>query len=383
MRLASARMRLALVLWAAALIRTIRAAPSAVAAAFLATALLWSAPAAACPVCASSAGPTVVQALQESERAVIARLEPDGRPRVIEVIKGAGSVGESLDLLIRPAAQASGPGRPTEAPALVMVKSAAGGGWSLIGAVDAQRAPWLRSLARMPAASGLSNAGWIERIGLFLPLLEDPEPLVAETAYGEISKAPYAAMRALRDRLDGPQLARWTESAPLADRRPLYLLLLGLSGSADDAQSIERQLLRPSVAMTRPDLPALAAALLELGGQDKLAWLESNWLLNEDRPVSLLQQVLVALSVHGSEQGRIPRQAIVQSYLRFIERRPRLGGLVAQDLATWGIWEATPFYAQAIQLADAPIASRVAMAQYLRVSPHPGARDALKKAMGR
>lgn len=345
--------------------------------------LLWSTPVAACPVCASSAGPTVVQALQEAERAVIARLEADGRPRIIEVIKGGGAVGESLDLLIRPAAQTAGSARAAETPPLVMVKSAAGGGWSLIGPLDSRRAPWLRALAQLPAAAGLSSAGWVERIRLFLPSLEDPEPLVAETAYGEISKAPYGAMRAVRQQLDGARLARWTETAALADRRPLYLLLLGLSGTPDDAQNIERQLLQPSMAMTRPDLPALAAALLELGGIERLAWLETHWLLNDDRPVSLLQQVLVALSVHGGEQGRIPRQAIVQSYLRFIERQPRLGGLVAQDLATWGIWEATPFYARAIQLPDAPIASRVAMAQYLRVSPHPAAREALRQAIVR
>jgi len=349
----------------------------------VALSLLWSAPAAACPVCASSAGPTVVQALQEAERAVMATLEADGRPRVIEVIKGGGAVGESLDLLIRPAVPTSGPARPVETPTLVMVKSSAGGGWSLVGPLDARRAPWLRTMAQLPAAAGLSSAGWVERIRQFLPLLEDAEPLVAETAYGEISKAPYGAMRAVRHQLDGARLARWTETPALADRRPLYLLLLGLSGTPDDAQRIERQLLQPSLAMTRPDLPALAAALLEMGGVERLAWLETHWLLNDDRPVSLLQQVLVALSVHGGEQGRIPRQAIVQSYLRFIERRPRLGGLVAQDLATWGIWEATPLYAQAIQLPDAPIASRVAMAQYLRVSPHPAAREALRQAIGR
>jgi hypothetical protein len=360
-----------------------RAVPATLIAAVLMVTLLWSSPAVACPVCASSAGPTVVQALQEAERAVLARLEADGRPRVIEVIKGSGAVGESLDLLIRPASQAGGPARPLETPTLVMVKSAAGGGWSLIGSLHVSRAAWLRSLAQLPAAASLSSAGWIERIQLFLPWLEDPEPLVAETAYGEISKAPYGAMRAVRDQLDGQRLARWSETTALADRRPLYLLLLGLSGTPEDAQRIERQLLQPSMAMTRPDLPALAAALLELGGIERLAWLETHWLLNDDRPVSLLQQVLVALSVHGGEQGRIPRQAIVQSYLRFIERRPRLGGLVAQDLATWRIWEATPFYARAIQLPDAPIASRVAMAQYLRVSPHPAARDALRQAIGR
>lgn len=366
--------------------------------AILAAGLLGLQPALACPVCASGSGPTVVEALQDAERAVLTRLDSEGRPRVIEVIKGPAAVGESLDLLIRPATPSTGAapsvGTPaiqsssavTRAPSdrpLLMLKSAAGGGWSLLGAVDEKRAHGLRSLVLLEPASALSASAWTERVRRFLVLLEDPEPLVAETAYSEISRAPYAAMRAARDQLDGPRLARWAATPALADRRPLYLLLLGLSGTPDDAQSIERQLLQPSLALTRTDLPALVAAQLELGGPDKLDWLESHWLLNEDRPVSLLQPVLVALSVHGGEQGRISRQAIVKRYLRFIERRPELSGFVAQDLADWGIWEATPQYAQAIQLTHAPIASRVAMAQYLRLSPHPLARDALRRAIGR
>ena len=43
-----------------------------------------------------------------------------------------------------------------------------------------------------------------------MPYLEDPDPLVAEIAYGEIASAPYVTLRTLKDRLDAPTLRRWT-----------------------------------------------------------------------------------------------------------------------------------------------------------------------------
>ena len=35
---------------------------------------------------------------------------------------------------------------------------------------------------------------WRARVALMLPYLENPEPLVAEIAYGEIASAPYSAL---------------------------------------------------------------------------------------------------------------------------------------------------------------------------------------------
>jgi hypothetical protein len=84
--------------------------------------------------------------------------------------------------------------------------------------------------------------------------------------------------------------------------------------------------------------------------------------------------------VHGGEGATVPREAIADAFLRFTERRAALGGLVAQDLAAWGVWDATPRFAALVESPDVPMWSKVAMLQYLRESPRPEAKSALERA---
>jgi hypothetical protein len=90
---------------------------------------------------------------------------------------------------------------------------------------------------------------------------------------------------------------------------------------------------------------------------------------------------VVALSVHGGEGGTVPREAVADAFLRFVERRAPLGGLVAQDLAAWRVWDATPRFAALVESPDVPMWSKVAMLQYLRESPRPEAKAALERAI--
>jgi hypothetical protein len=337
----------------------------------------------ACPICAPGAAPGALESVRQADRVVLARPTPEGRPRLSAVIKGEGRIGDTLDLLIP-----NGTDVLPATHALVLTRSAIHGGWALLGPLASSRASWLLALSQGPTTEPRTTEDWAAHIRWFLPQLEDPESMVAETAYGEIARAPYAAMRAVRDALDAPRLRTWISAPDKQTRRPLYLLLLGLRGEPGDALGIEGLLTRhdrltASSERVRNELSALITAALELGGPARLPGIESDWLRPANRSDAEVQQALLALSVHGTEGGRLARRDIVQAYLRFIESRPALGGLVAQDLASWGAWEATPAYAKAILNKDLPIGSRVAMAQYLRVSPHPEARPALLKALGR
>lgn len=330
----------------------------------------------ACPVCAPSTTLSPAQMMINADRALLVRTEgPSGVLRIEAVIKGPGAPGEALDLIVPRPRTAAGEGKP-----LLLLHDELGRSWSVAGEADVAQAELLRSFTRLKRTSEMSPRDWEARVAQFLPLLEHPEPLVAATAYGEVARAPYAAMRANRAALDGARLARWTEDPTLHGRRPLYVLLLGLAGGASDAERIERQLVQRDASADRSDLPALVAADLELRGPSQLAWIEKQVLLNTRRSVSEVQAALVALSVHGNEGGRVPRERIIETYLRFVKARPPLGGLVAQDLAEWKVWDATPQFASALALDDAPIASRVAMVNYLRQSPHPQAKVAVERA---
>ena len=329
----------------------------------------------ACAVCAPTAPLTVVQRMIDADRAVLA--VPDSGPlpawRIVEVLKGdpGGSA---------PDASAPIPRDAGERPVL-WVRDALSREWTPLAAVAASRTEWLRSLGRFKRTAEMDASDWTTRVAAFVPLLEDPEPLVAETAYGEVARAPYAAMRANRTSLDAMRLARWVDDPNLADRRPLYLLLLGLAGGPADAARIERRLAARRPGTDTTDLPALIAAQLELRGAARLPAVEKAWLLDPARTQQEVRAAIVAMSVHGGSPGPVSREAVVGAYLRFVERRRPLAGLVAQDLAGWKVWDATPRYAAWVDAPDVPMWSRIAMLQYLRESPDPAAKPAIERAL--
>ena len=334
-----------------------------------------AAPALACAVCASSAPLTVAQRLIDAERALLAHPEPAeaGGWRVAAVVVG--------DPAGEPPALVPGPYRDPQGRPLLLVRDRLSKAWSAVGPIGETQADWLRGLAAYRRTAEMTAQDWVRRVAELVPLLEHPEPLVAETAYGEIARAPYAAMRANRAALDAARLARWVEDPALAPRRPLYLLLLGLAGGPADAARIERALAAHRPGSDPVDLPALLAADLELHGARRLPRIEKAWLLDPARGPAEVRAAVVALSVHGGEGGAVPRAAVADAFLRFTERRAAFGGLVAQDLAAWGVWDATPRFAARVDSPEVPMWSRVAMLQYLRESPRPEAKAALERTL--
>lgn len=332
-------------------------------------------PASACAVCAPSAPLTVAQRLIDAERAVLAHPEPGPPPgwRIVAVVRGDPEDGPPA---LAPTATRDRDGRPT-----LLVRDRLSRAWSAVGPIAEAQADWLRGLADYRRTAEMTPQDWARRVAALVPLLEHAEPLVAETAYGEIARAPYAAMRANRAALDGARLARWVEDPTLAARRPLYLLLLGLAGGPADAARIERALATRKPGPDPADLPALLAADIELNGARRLPRIEKAWLLDPTRAPAELRAAVVALSVHGGEGGTVPREAVADTFLRFAERRAPLGGLVAQDLAAWGVWDATPRFAALVDAPDVPMWSKVAMLQYLRESPRPEAKAAIERAL--
>jgi len=336
--------------------------------------LAMAGPALACPVCAPSATLTPAQQMINADRIYLASPQGADRAMRIEaVIKGPEQAGDTLEA-IRARSDAVVAGK-----ALLVMRDGLNREWSVLGEVDPGQLSVLRDMAHLKRTREMTRGDWDERVARFVPLLQHPDPLIAEAAYGEVARSPYSAMRAQRALLDRNRLARWVDDPTLRARRPLYVLLLGLAGGPADAEHLERQLVAPDRRNELGDLPALVAADLELRGPSRLPWIERHLLLDPKRVQAEVQAALVALSVHGQDNTAIPRERIVDTYLRFIAARPALSGLVAQDLASWGVWEPSVTYAALLERPDLTMASRVAIAQYLRSSPHPQARLALQK----
>jgi hypothetical protein len=312
------------------------------------------------------------------------------RFRIIDVIKGEGTAGAIIEEEVTGFA---GESIRTESP-LVLMHEGRVGPWSSIGAIGPAYAAWLRQLAALGSVGrGASVFGRLtapatadvsDQSALVLPYLEDPEPLAAEIAYGEVKRMPYTAMRALKPRLDAQRLARWIDDGRLAERRSGYLLLLGIAGDADDAARIERRIEAAWQARSDADLAALLAADLELRGPSRVAWIEQAYFARGDRTVAEIKAALLALAEHGDADAAVPRARIIEAYRMFMRAHPSLAGLVALKLVYWKHWDAT---AEFVAILDSDSskdqAHQLAIITYLSHSPDEAARAALNRHAAR
>jgi len=333
---------------------------------------LFVGPALACPVCAPGAGATAVQAMIDAEAVLIVALDPAGWRTVVAVKGVARQV---------PEAALRAPPGAAPASTWVVALDALSRRWTVLGPLAAEHAPWLRRIAATATPSSMDEADWREHVAFHLPWLEHADPFVAATAYGEIARAPYAAMRSLAPRLDGRRIERWLDDPALAHRVPLYALLLGLAGGPRAIDWIDRQV-RSSAATHDPaHLGALLVADLELRGPSRVDWIERTWLAGRGRAVPELQAALSALAVQGGADAAVPRARAVDAFRGFVRTGHPLAGSPAPDLLAWRAWGAVPEYV-ALLKAGVPQhpASTYAILSYLDAAPQPEARAAAAAA---
>jgi hypothetical protein len=334
--------------------------------------LLKGVGAAACPICLGWGQSSKAQQLVATPQAVLVVPTAEaGRFRVIQVIKGERPADGMVEADYPRNATARGKASPTNTRPLLLIGDDPLPTWVILGAIDAARADWLRTLAAGKPVADRSPEEWLARVALVVPHLNDPEPLAAELASAELKAAPYAALRTAKPLLDTAALRQCLANPELAVRHPLCLLLLGISGNAQDAAALEKRLQAAGQSRDAANLSSLLAADLELRGTERVAWVESNYLADLKRSTPEIKAALLALSVHGNAKGVIPRERVIQSYRLFMKEHPEIAGDVAPDLAAWQYWDAVPEY---VVLMKSGVRqqnpSRVAMLDYLQQSPN-------------
>jgi len=334
-----------------------------------------SAAAIACPLCLGAFQQSKAQELVSAPHVVLAVPMADpSRFRVIEVVKGE-----------RPASATVEGGYPRNGPAaeptrsgkaLLLVRDDPFTTWTILGTIGADHLGWLRKLAARKPAAEMSPEDWRARAALVLPYLESREPLAAEIAYGELAAAPYSALRTLKSRLDAPAVRRWVADPERAVRQPLYLLLLGIAGNAQDAAGLEQRLDAAWTAGDATNVGPMIAAELELKGPARMAWVDQRYLHDQQRSTRELEAALLALSVHGNANAAVPRARVIQSYRLFMREHQELAGFVAQDFAAWQYWDAVPEYVALMKSgARQQYPSRIAIVAYLRQYPNASTID--------
>ena len=310
------------------------------------------------------------QELVTAPHAVLAvRTADPGRFRVIAVVKGERPVGGTVEGSFPRNGHQFDAVESRDDKALLLIRDDRSA-WTILGRIGVDHLGWLHKLAAGRPAAQMSPEDWRVRVALVLPHLESREPLAAEIAYDELTAAPYPALRTLRSRLDASAIRRWIADPERLAHQPLYLLLLGIAGNAQDAVRLEKRLEAAWASSDPTNLSPMIAADLELKGPSRLAWVDEKYMRDQRRSTRELEAALLALSVQGNANGVIPRERVIQSYRTFIKEHRELAGFVAPDLASWRYWDAVGEYV-ALSKSDIPqhYASRMAIANYLRHSP--------------
>src|SRR5262249_30963085 len=198
---------------------------------------------------------------------------------------------------------------------LLLIRDHDWGQWVNFGAVNANQADLLRRLSATKRTIDLTDAEWCEHVAYFLPYLQDPEPMVAEIAFNEFVSAPYGALRSIKSQLDVAAIRLWLNDPKLVNRQPVYLLLLGIAGTGQDARWIEQRMEAARKSHDATNLTALIGADLELRGTVGVEQTEKLYLLDSGRTKPEIKAALVALKVHGDTDSVASRDAF-NRYLR-------------------------------------------------------------------
>lgn len=336
----------------------------------------------ACPFC-SAVAQTFTEEISTSDVAVIARLLkapeapkavdadtelPRAKFAVVDVLRGE----EHLSQVKTIETIYFGKAKPGEMFMVVGVDPPTLN-WSTPLQLTRAGRQYLKNVMNLSADYKSSEKAYAERLRFFLDYLEHPDDMLARDAYDEFARAPYGAVKLLKEQLDHDKLVGWLRDPSVApNRRRLYFTLLGVVGDDQDIDLLE-QMLQSEDRKQRAGLDALIGCYITLRGKEGLPLIEDLFLKNESAEYADTYAAIMALRFHGTEGGIVTREDVLKS-LRCMLDRPKVADLIIPDLARWEDWESMPRLVQLFKEADDKSSwVRVPVINYLRACPKPEA----------
>lgn len=213
-------------------------------------------------------------------------------------------------------------------------------------------------LAKAPAAQTADGekVSYDKRLPYFIKYLESPDETIANDAYGEFANAPYEEIVKVKEHLDRKKLRAWVLDENTAPSRlGLYGLLLGLSGTDEDAQAMETMIAKPTDEF-RIGLDGIMSGYLMLKKQPGLDLVRELKLENEfivDKsgktvtdaqgekipvPFSETYAAMQAVRFMWDYGAGVIAPEQLQAAMRVLLDRPELADLAIADLARWKDW---------------------------------------------
>lgn len=301
---------------------------------------LFAGGAAACMVCIPFPEDTATDLLQGAEVVVLARENPD-KPfsyLATEVLKGELEILE-IDLFVDSATRRRLKSNPGQA--VVLARGAAADSWRSAGYASESYGGLVREIL-------LRTPEWRDanmRARFFMPYLAAAEPAVRELAYLEVGRASYDTIREADPYVPADQIYRFLANTQYLEWQPLYILLLGIDASAEEAKTVRSAMASSAQFSQGLNLSAWATALIEVDGVAGIEWLERQYLGQPGRDRETVKEIVKALSVQGASRHTNLRRRIAESYAMLIETHPALAGWAARDLTAWKDWR----YATALE----------------------------------
>lgn len=333
----------------------------------------------ACPFCSAQQAQTLREEMESADVFLVARSAQDAHPiapdgevpleidkttfDVVDILKGRDLLGDVKQVEV------------------VYFGQQPRGTLFYLVARDAPQLRWESPIPILPAAADyirqlprVAKREVPERLEFYLKFLEHEDQIIAADSFDEFARADYDQVGSIGDKLDRQWvLDRVNDPQVSAVRRGLFLVLLGLCGTPEDADALENKI-RGDDREIKPGLDALLSCFLVLRGPDGLSLVDEMFLSDEEASYGDTYAALQALRFHGQSETVIPRPRLLES-LRLVLERPKLADLVIPDLARWEDWSVMDRLVVLFRDADEKSTwLRVPVVHYLQVCPLPEAK---------
>lgn len=176
-----------------------------------------------------------------------------------------------------------------------------------------------------------------ERIERFSKYLGHPAPELSKLALQEIDRAPYALLSQLTSDVPVSYLTGKLRSRDAYAYRPILVLLLGLSRSAEARALIDTYIDRAVDWEWAEHLGPFATALIEQQGAKGIARLD-DFLTDPGQPLEKLESIVEALAIHHGVGSTSIREEIFNVLTTFAENRPGGSVLIARQFSQRQNW---------------------------------------------
>jgi hypothetical protein len=338
------------------------------------TLVATASPANACVICIPYPKETAADLVIKSDTVVFARVDVSKRYSYATVETLKGSAGDSVIPLLLDARTER---QLQMDPGLraVLAENRRGGTWTFLGVAGREYQAILRQVVDWDAKTPA------ERANFFAPYLRKEDRALANLAFLEVARAPYAVIRELKTDVRREGLYRVINDWFRVDWHGLYILMLGMSDRADDIDFVRGKLLATARFGLTTNLGAYATAYIEMKGVGAVRYLADEYLSARPHSDAELVEVVKALSTHGNVGRAELRAAVLDAYGRLLSHRPELAGHVANDLFRWRV---TRFAARMREIFQAGVdldePSRLAVAAYLVAVDQTDAQSAVGAA---